>query len=1122
VGLDERVSPATPARHALRSDAFEYPAGWLGATVAYKFGGTATQQAGVRIPRYQPPSVPPGGTNGVNDRTNDTGYRGGRVLYQSTWVAGSPGMTNNWDAFFKCPDCGRFVNASDPSSHGCGSPHYYCPVCGAEQVAAGNCTFDGTALVAIPNNLACRQEHLQAEEFDAFDLQVSVNRQAASAYPSLAAADFGRAAPGTPTTQPDTTVGPLIAHRAFPSDVSALGAYLTRNEGNVTVPLRIGNVYDFAPTMLDQALFDYHRVEIDPLNHSYGRLGEAGPLTRDTFRPFDAVLTATAQWALRPGSLGEPAGPETIGFVTAGTYSPPVKVVPLGQPAGIYTGAQLQYIDADGNGALSFHSMATGNDETTRTTRFNPTTDIPLEPLVSVLPGSLRVTESRLPHSDQYAQDSDPVALISMPAGKLQVVWATNRTSTDPAVNAAAAVGQPAPAGLVPAAVPGSSSPRNLVYATATGATGGNDDPLYRIYFWPTTGGLLDAATMLTADPAGTTNSAPAAVMGPTGDRWLGWHRSVKHAGGVESTLRYDTSAGGAWTWSGSGPTEFIYDTGLPKQNLRGFPTVNGAWLFWHTGTQGREQLMYRWNFDGTPNSNEGAVPVVNQVSAGQTNDVTNTLEGYTIRRHAATPFTYAKDPSVFVETGVVNLFFSGFLRSEQQADICWTRYDLNTMAPADANQPANNRGKLAFAQVPDEELRPDGLRQQFASRHLDWLVDRDFQDTPIPAALPSPDPALRLGLVYDAAGDGMAPTVQWFNVLWQAADRGEYLRSQGTYRVTPILTAFTAGATPPAACTIPVTMTNGTRGWYLRDPGVPGGARQVALEVAPASGVLQFSSPLYDLAIEEFRRIYAPTAPVDPTAVFNSSMTSGGLPLANVVVNAWYTPYIWRVTRSGAQDDSPSAFYHMSSANRLTVFWRRSYPASEAPHFGRAAFMYKVLSNSVHVGRPPVSAAPTFTDLSAGGTVTPVTSDDTSGVYTFAPALQGHYLAADYAGPGRARYSERHQVVGWSTDTAVPVDTVVGEGPLAAVPELYNVPSGTGNAMLPAVRYWLFWSSPRGVWDLRLVEDNAGTRYRPSGAAAPDLPIHTSTDIYTAVVAPEFGTLRPEAVISSITADPT
>jgi hypothetical protein len=316
--------------------------------------------------------------------------------------------------------------------------------------------------------------------------------------------------------------------------------------------------------------------------------------------------------------------------------------------------------------------------------------------------------------------------------------------------------------------------------------------------------------------------------------------------------------------------------------------------------------------------------------------------------------------------------------------------------------------------------------------------------------------------------------------------------------------------------------MANGTPGWYLRDPASSAAnPRPLTLEIDPSAGVAQFSSPLYNQSVEEYRRLFNNAAPVDPTTVFNSSMALGGVPLADVVMNGWYVPYVWRVTRSGAQDDAPSAFYGCSTANRLTVFWRRSYPASESPHFGRAAFMYKVLTNSLYVGRPPVTGNPTFTDLTAGGAVTPTAADNASGTYTFPAALDGHYIGVDYTGPGGANYSERHQVVGWSTESIVPVDTVIGEGPLVAVPETYDVPDGTGNGTMPAVRYWLFWSSPRGVWDLRLVEDPGGTRYVPGGGA-PDLPIHASTDIFSAVVAPEFGSLRPEMTVSSVTADPT
>ena len=97
-----------------------------------------------------------------------------------------------------------------------------------------------------------------------------------------------------------------------------------------------------------------------------------------------------------------------------------------------------------------------------------------------------------------------------------------------------------------------------------------------------------------------------------------------------------------------------------------------------------------------------------------------------------------------------------------------------------------------------------------------------------------------------------------------------------------------------------------------------------------------------------------------------------------------------------------------------------------------------------------------------------------------------------------------------------VPVDTVVGEGSLVAVPEHFDVPAtdpADPNVFMPASRYWLYWSSPRGVWDMRLVENPAGTR-----ATGPyDAPVHPSSDIYTAVVAPEFGSLAPERTVRTI-----
>ena len=74
----------------------------------------------------------------------------------------------------------------------------------------------------------------------------------------------------------------------------------------------------------------------------------------------------------------------------------------------------------------------------------------------------------------------------------------------------------------------------------------------------------------------------------------------------------------------------------------------------------------------------------------------------------------------------------------------------------------------------------------------------------------------------------------------------------------------------------------------------------------------------------------------------------------------------------------------------------------------------------------------------------------------------------------------------------------------------------------IAAVRYWLFWSSPRGVYDLRLVEDAAATRFQPGSGQAFDLAVHPSADVYAAVVAPEFGSLMPERALWSVRADPT
>lgn len=1161
VGRDQRVAGLPGKRSVLPAESVAVK----GAIVATNI--PQTEQMHVNIPRYQPPSVP--GNGAENWQANDLGYRGGQVIFYNIDAPNTnSGLTGGWDTFYKNPDCGYFQpepgvwpydcpvggetywapgNCTNPAH---GNPalvevpgrHWYCPVCGSEWQSIGTgftCPLDGGIPVQIAANQVVRQEHLVAEEFDPIDVQISVARKLDVAQ-STGDIAIGRTAPGVITQQPDTTTGIITNHRAFPADTSplpltpfrpSLAKLRLRNEGNVAAGMRLANTYDFdVNRSLDRALDHYLRVDVDAFNLSYGRKAQSGPITRDTFvtrtlhsdgsvpGPFEQSLQASLVWDAMAQTPGAAAGTNAFGFITAGyygtyndagTYTARAKPVPMGQPVGTYTGGQLQYVDVNNNGAFDFYSVAAGANVTSDVAQYNPSVDLPLEPLVGISRGEMRVFETRLPQNDPYARDSDPVVLPSPTPGVMQVIWASNRVSTDPTF---AAAGKPAvgAAGSGPAHIPASNSPLNLVYITTSGYTGvPADDPLYRMYTWPVNGsGVLSDPEPLTTSNPGTVNGAPWSMFtSDYSEKWAFWHRTTRHPGGVESTLRFNKTPGNDWTWNPAAET-FIYDTGLAKQGLRGFALPPGggsvgamrAWLFWHSGAPGRERLMYRWDYDGTVSNKEASVPVTNQALSGQFTDLVKArmLDGslVTLRKPGGTPFTYTKDASVFLSGGSVNVFFSGYVTHDGQADICWTTYNLATMGPASVN---DNYAKRPFPTVNYEEMESDPLHQDFGTRHLDWLVDSDFQNGPNGTI----NPTFQLQLIFDTIGDNVPPTQQTFNVTWNG---GTYNRARGTYTVTPVLNAV-GGSSLPAQFGIPVA-----GGWQIRDPNSPAATpRPLTAEINPATGIFRFSSPLYN-----------EDAPNDPTAAFTSALTSSGVPLNNVVLSAHYIPYIYRVTRDGAQDDSPSAFLDPTAAHRLTVFWRRSYPVGEAPYFGRAAFMYKVYTTSVQVGQPPVTSGPTITDALTGGAVTPRASDTAAGIYDFDDSLAGRYLNFSYNMPARA---EQHQVIGWSREMVVPLDTVIGEGSFVAVPEVFdvNMNEGAGGAVnAPAVRYWLFWSSPRGVYDLRLVEDTKGTRYTPGAGQPYDPAVHPSSDIYSAVVAPEFGSLAPERTIPALSPDPT
>ncbi len=1142
-GEVESTGGTAPTRHVLPEAAFKYHE-YNRYVYPIEVSSATAGQLAVHfdIPKYQPPSVPAAaGANYQNDLSGDEGYRGGLIMCadQRNYPSGSSGLSGGWDVFYRCPDCGGLT--PDPASHVCSSGHQLCPFCGAEyprnydgdfSQAGNQCGFcRGTGTLGVITGNDTVQEHdLWCEEYDVGDLQVSVLRKAAMRA-TVPAVQIGRVQPGVTTTRPDTNVQNIAGgYRAFPSDTSPRIALPVLNLGNVTSPIRIANVNDPAAASAELSLPHYSRIEVPAYDYSYTRIAQSTPITRLTLQSYNPALLADAEWDITSALPFSTGGTELFGRLQAGYSGYPL---PLGQPAGTYLGQTLYFLDTDGDGALDFEIGGPGGAATdTFSTQFDPLADHPLEPVYDTVVGDVRVFGSRLPQNDYYSADSSPVPIIA-PGDEVQVIWVGNRPSA-------------AGAGSVPVTcapgddisdIPSSSAAVNLLYATASYAGAVADDPLYRAYGWPVSGTeLVDAYNLSNDSAAGTVSSSPWAL-GDDADRWAFWHRRLQHPGGTESTLRYDTSTGAAWAWSGSGTGEWIYASGLPKENLRSF--IDGDdehWLFWHTGSEGKQYLMYRWDYTlGSTDSNEAPVPVTNRASREWRADTfpaidpRDTSTNVGIKKPTQGPFTYTKDPSVFPDpSGNVNLFFSGYARSEREADICWTRFDPDGMDGADTTIP--NYGKLAFARPQasggpsvytssdswlrmPEEFSANGLRQVFTSRGLDWLchddgAGDDFATSPwgpVGGVSFDPtdgnylwgnsylDPVFCLALIYDDPDDGLRPQTELFWLTWE---NGTYFRSRGVYRVLPKLYPL-AGA----SLSEPPGVADGS-GYLLQDPSAPN--RRVVMEISPATGTVTFSSPLFNI-----------DNPADPLAVFYESMSLGGsVNLVDVALFGAYHPYVYRVTRSGADDDCPSAFYNADlDPSRLTIFWRRRYPVSSRPHFGRTGFMHKTYTTSVRVARPSIASVGSVVNAYDTATSIPYTADADAlagGIITVSEGYIGYTLQVTYdSADGSNGVVEYHEVPGWSVETPVPIRTGGAEGRLVVKPEAYSVAGAN------TVRYWLFWTSLGRVYDMRLL-DASSTRVDGEPI------ILQSADVYSAVVSPDAGPVIRERPMSSVSFDPT
>jgi len=342
--------------------------------------------------------------------------------------------------------------------------------------------------------------------------------------------------------------------------------------------------------------------------------------------------------------------------------------------------------------------------------------------------------------------------------------------------------------------------------------------------------------------------------------------------------------------------------------------------------------------------------------------------------------------------------------------------------------------------------------------------------------------------------------------LMWDPRDRkGNYYDERtGLVHITPL--NLSPDPALSAAEPVPVTMT-----------------------IDPSAGVVKFSRPLFN-----------EHDPGDPRAVFHASAADNlamGDIMGLVGVQVWldYQPFTYRITTDGNADESPAAVF--DDFRRLAVFWQRRQSGVGDPDKGAPSFMYKTYNTAVQVLRPPITADPTVevrdtfgnwlaADPPGGWPGSP--SDPcwlhagvrASGIIHFDGGNLDAATRVDVDGDGtreqpqlslpaemRVTYddldgiqrTERHCVVGWSKEMRAPTAAVVSEGPVTVTPETYTV--NTDGEPVDVVKYWLFWTSTRGLYA-------PGAPPPPAVGFLGDVP---ASDVYYGVMAPTFGSAVPE-----------
>lgn len=454
------------------------------------------------------------------------------------------------------------------------------------------------------------------------------------------------------------------------------------------------------------------------------------------------------------------------------------------------------------------------------------------------------------------------------------------------------------------------------------------------------------------------------------------------------------------------------------------------------------------------------------------------------------------------------------------------------------------------FPDGPGEEFESDNMRQEFLSMHPDWSTTSDFLN-----GRGVGDVELVIGLKLSGVAPG-DPSVHYYNVVWGGPAKPEraerYDEKQGVYYLIPRLErSDDLFALLPIGVNGPVGPYGSVQDLEMIEPGsAPTGARPVFMEVDPAQGRIRFTAPLFNKS-----------NPADRSCVFNTnnipelvdvflcgkytpfvrrhttSVADDDCPTAIMQAGPWYGN-----AAVGAPETQVRPWLPGSTSHDLLLFWRRSFSSGQAPYFGRTCYMMKKYSWGVKLDNPPLQdKAPANVEVSIPGAETPLlvgpgmpTEElgplpdypglqsrlewdvDVAngrivvwpGVYRWktSPSGSQHHRSAVTAGtPIEVTYTddngnthtEQHVIGGWSQEIAIPLDTVVSEGPLRVAEETYTVAPDPGAGAGPdmtwpvAYRYWLFWTSTRPLYDLR-----------DSGAGGSM--VRQSSDIYYCTVNPD------------------